>query len=186
MSKQSSNDNLHFVNDLLDTENKQLRKLNSIVAESIKEQELITSSIAENQPETITQGQKLADKVAEFGGSWKFIIIFGCVILVWVSLNTFVLIAKPFDSYPFILLNLVLSCIAALQAPVIMMSQNRKEEKDRKRAENDYWVNLKAEIEIRNLHKKVDLLMMDQIKTLIDIQKVQLELLNKLMEERKK
>ena len=174
-----------FLNQLINTENEHLHKLNQIVAEAVSEEELITASITKETPETISVSQKLADKVAQFGGSWKFIITFMLCMLVWISINTILLVTKPFDPYPFILLNLILSCVAALQAPVIMMSQNRKEEKDRKRAENDYLINLKAEIEIRNLHKKIDLLMVDQLKTLLDIQKVQLEMLQRIEEKTK-
>ena len=122
---------------------------------------------------------QLPPKVATFGGSWTFIITFLVVLIAWITLNI-LLMAKAFDPYPFILLNLVLSCIAAIQAPVIMMSQNRKEEKDRQRAENDYLVNLKAEIEVRNLHQKLNLLMEEQFKTLLDIQKYQTELLEEI------
>ena len=119
---------------------------------------------------------KLADGVAAFGGSWRFIITFILLMCVWIGINLF-LLTKPFDPYPFILLNLLLSTIAALQAPVIMMSQNRKESKDRQRAINDYLVNLKAEIELRNLHEKINLLMQEQMKTLFEVQKAQLEMI---------
>ena len=122
----------------------------------------------------------LADKVASFGGSWKFIIIFFSFLLAWVLINFWWLHNKGFDPYPFILLNLFLSCIAAIQAPVIMMSQNRKEEKDRQRAINDYLVNLKSEIELRNLHQKIDLLMSEQMQTLFEIQKAQVELMEEI------
>jgi uncharacterized membrane protein len=128
----------------------------------------------------LTLGERLADKVAEFGGSWRFIIIFGLFITFWMIINIFLLRGGAFDPYPFILLNLILSCIAAIQAPIIMMSQNRQESKDRQRSENDYLVNLKSEIEIRNLHQKMNLLIEEQIKVLIDIQERQIEMLETL------
>lgn len=113
-----------------------------------------------HQPEeVISRGQGISDKVARFGGSWNFIILFGIILLVWILFNTLSPNMDEFDPYPFILMNLILSCIAAMQAPIIMMSQNRKEEKDRKRSENDYLINLKAELEVRSLHQKVDLLL---------------------------
>ena len=118
--------------------------------------------------------------MALFGGSWKFIILFGVILAVWIFYNSTVASKAQFDPYPFILMNLILSCIAALQAPIIMMSQNRQEEKDRKRAENDYLINLKAEIEIRNLHQKINLLMEEQLKKLMETQAIEIKLLQDL------
>ena len=118
--------------------------------------------------------------MALFGGSWKFIILFGVILAVWIFYNSTVANNIRFDPYPFILMNLILSCIAALQAPIIMMSQNRQEEKDRKRAENDYLINLKAEIEIRNLHQKINLLMEEQLKKLMETQAIEIKLLQDL------
>jgi uncharacterized membrane protein len=131
----------------------------------------------------MTVGEHIADKVAQFGGSWRFIIIFGCILLVWMAINSFVLLRKPFDPYPFILLNLVLSTLAALQAPVIMMSQNRQAVKDRMQASQDYEINLMAEIEIRDLHDKLDSLRYKQWHELWHIQQRQLELLEHLHKE---
>ena len=128
-------------------------------------------------------GQNIADSVAKFGGSWTFILIFIFILLFWIILNSIALMKKPFDPYPYILLNLVLSCLAALQAPVIMMSQNRQEEKDRIRAENDYQVNLKAEIEIKILHEKLNHLITDQWDRLVEIREIQLELLEDLQKK---
>src|SRR5947209_127945 len=116
----------------------------------------VVPNVNKLEDERLTFGQRIADKVASFGGSWTFIITFGVVILGWIGMNVTLLRAKPFDPYPFILLNLVLSCLAALQAPVIMMSQNRQSSKDRLQADADYETNLKAELEIAHLHKKVD------------------------------
>jgi uncharacterized membrane protein len=131
-------------------------------------------------------GQVVADKVADFGGSWTFIILFFVFILIWVSSNVYLLLNKGFDPFPFILLNLILSCVAALQAPVIMMSQNRQEEKDRERSKKDYMINLKSELEIRMLHEKLDHLIMHQQQELIEIQKVQIEMMNDILERIKK
>jgi len=130
-----------------------------------------------------TFGQRLADRIASFGGSWRFIIIFGVFILIWIFSNIYFLLNKGFDPYPFILLNLILSCLAALQAPVIMMSQNRQEEKDRERAKKDYMVNLKTELEIRMLHEKIDHLIIHQQQELLNIQEVQVEMMEDIMKQ---
>ena len=124
-----------------------------------------------------TLGERLADRIATFGGSWIFLILFGLFLLVWISINSFILYAHPPDPYPYILLNLILSCLAAIQAPIIMMSQNRQEAKDRLRSEHDYQVNLKADLEIRHLHEKLDHLLSHQWERLAQIQEIQLELL---------
>ena len=158
------------LNQLLETENHQLKKLHEIVIKSIHEEKLISQKLYEFEDKHPPLSSRLADKVATFGGSWWFIIIFLLLMLAWMITNVYFLL-KPFDPYPFIFLNLVLSTIAAIQAPLIMMSQNRKEEKDRQRAINDYLVNLKAEIEVRHLHQKLDLLISDQMKTLFEIRR---------------
>jgi uncharacterized membrane protein len=164
---------------LLETGSEQLKKLNDIVIESIEEEKILSKKLYESEDTHPPLSSRLADEVASFGGSWKFIISFVVFMLVWIGLNVY-LAKRPFDPYPFILLNLLLSTIAALQAPVILMSQNRKEERDRKRAINDYLVNLKAEIEIRNLHHKLDLLITEQMKTMFEIQKVQVDLMEEI------
>ncbi len=175
------NQNKTYINQLLQTENDQLIKLHTIVQNALDEEILITKSLSEtNEDKKRTYGEQLADKVVKLGGSWTFILIFLSVLIFWIFLNSFLLLKNGFDPYPYILLNLILSCIAAIQAPIIMMSQNRKEAKDRKRAENDYLINLKAEIEIRNLNEKVDLLMADQFQHLCNIQQKQLEMLERL------
>jgi uncharacterized membrane protein len=166
---------------LLLSEDEHIKKMHQIVLDSVKEEELISSRIYATGEKTSTI-ERLSDKVAEFGGSWKFIICFFMMMLIWILINIYFLKSKPFDPYPFILLNLILSCIAALQAPFIMMSQNRKEDKDRKRSENDYVINLKAEIEIRNLHQKLDLLMAEQMRSLFEIQKAQMEIMDDIKE----
>lgn len=167
-----------YIKQLLETENDHLRKLNDIVCASVEQENLLLENISHPAAEKLTHGQRLADRVAKFGGSWKFIIIFLSIMMGWIVIN--VALARRFDPYPFILLNLCLSCLAALQAPVIMMSQNRQEEKDRRRSENDYLINLKAEIEIRTLHQKMDLLIQEQFKKLIEAQAEQIRLLQKL------
>lgn len=173
------------INDLLKSESAELQELNAKVQQAIQDEEILTRNLGMNTAE-LTTGEKIADKVASFGGSWTFIITFGVFLLLWIVGNTILLSSKSFDPYPFILLNLILSCIAAIQAPVIMMSQNRKEEKDRQRAENDYLINLKAEIEIRNLHNKLDWLISEQLKHLMEIQQLQIEKLEKMEKELKK
>ena len=166
--------------DLLKSENEQLIKLQKIVAQTIEEEKLIVENLLHPPKETLTRGQSISDKVARFGGSWKFIISFSVILTVWILFNTLSPKRDDFDPYPFILMNLVLSAIAALQAPIIMMSQNRKEEKDRKRSENDYLINLKAELEVRALHQKIDLLLEEQIKILFESQAKQLEILKSI------
>ncbi len=124
--------------------------------------------------------QRIADKIATFGGSWIFILSFLFFILLWICINIFLLTKKSFDPSPFILLNLMLSCLAALQAPVIMMSQNRQEEKDREKSRNDYMINLKSELEIRMLHEKMDHLIMNQQSEILEIQQVQVDMMKKI------
>lgn len=165
--------------ELLKSEDEHIRKLHEIVLQSVKEEELIANKIYAGE-EKLSLSERLADKVAEFGGSWRFIIFFLMMMSFWICLNVYLLKVKQFDPYPFILLNLILSCIAALQAPIIMMSQNRKEDKDRKRAENDYLINLKSEIEIRNLHQKMDLLIIEQMKNLFEIQRAQMDAIEEI------
>jgi uncharacterized membrane protein len=171
----------HYIDSLLKTENQQLDRLHEIVRLSIEEEEMITRKLCETDESAMTFGERLSDKVAKFGGSWRFIIIFMAVLWIWILVNSLILGAKAFDPYPYILMNLILSCIAAIQAPIIMMSQNRKEAKDRQRAENDYMVNLKSEIEIRNLHRKMDLNMEEQFQHLFEIQQKQLELMQQIL-----
>ena len=167
------------------TQTEHIKKLHEIVQKAVDEERLITDNLLHPPREVLTRGQRISDKVARFGGSWTFIILFLVILFLWISFNALAPKGKDFDPYPFILMNLVLSCIAAFQAPVIMMSQNRQEEKDRQRAENDYMVNMKAELEVRSLHQKVDLLLEDQIKTLFDIQAKQMELLTEIKDKLK-
>lgn len=171
---------------LLQSSDEQLDKLQQIVQEAIKEEKLIVRNLLYEPKEVLSKGQSISDKVASFGGSWNFIILFSVILFLWILFNTFSPANINFDPYPFILMNLVLSAIAALQAPIIMMSQNRKEEKDRKRNENDYLINLKAELELRSLHQKMDLLLEEQIKMLIESQATQLEILKNMESKLKK
>jgi uncharacterized membrane protein len=171
--------NTDTIQKLLAIEDEQLQKLNRIVVEAVEEEKLLSAKLSEFEEPVIPVSSRIADKVARFGGSWAFIITFLAVMLLWIAANLW-LLRKPFDTYPFILLNLLLSTIAAIQAPVILMSQNRTEAKDRQRAVNDYLVNLKAEIEIRNVHQKLDLLISEQMKTLFEIQSVQVDMINEL------
>ena len=168
-----------YVQDVLEAEQGEMSALEQEVVRSLKEHELLAKNINLEFDRELTFGQRLADKVAEFGGSWSFIVSFAVILVVWVAINSIALIWR-FDPYPFILLNLVLSCIAALQAPVIMMSQNRLEAKDRLRAEHDYQINLKAELEIRHLNAKIDLLLTHQWHRLLEIQQIQTELIEEL------
>lgn len=169
-----------YVNQFLEQSKGDLTALEHQVMESLKKEELLSANVNTAFEQRATFGERLADSMTAFGGSWKFIIIFSVILMVWVGLNSVIVFAKPFDPYPFILLNLVLSCVAALQAPVIMMTQNRQEAKDRLRAEYDYRVNLKAELEIRHLHEKLDYLLMNQWQRLLEIQEIQMELLEDL------
>ncbi|RBN51694.1 DUF1003 domain-containing protein [Flavobacterium psychrolimnae] len=169
-----------YISNYLLVEIGELTNLETRVIGSLNEDKSLVSTV-EDEAGIRTFGQIVADKVAAFGGSWKFIIFFGVFILLWILANIYILLNKGFDPYPFILLNLILSCLAALQAPVIMMSQNRQEEKDRERAKKDYMINLKSELEIRMLHEKLDHLIMHQQEELIQIQKVQIEMMNDIL-----
>ncbi|MFH2012616.1 MAG: DUF1003 domain-containing protein [Pseudomonadota bacterium] len=169
-----------YVRSLVEAEKGELSDLEKEVIDSISQQEVLSTYVDQEFESQLTVGQRLSDRIAQFGGSWTFIVFFWCVLMVWIVINSVVLLSKPFDPYPFILLNLILSCLAAIQAPIIMMSQNRQEAKDRVRATHDYQVNLKAELEIRQLHQKLDHLLSNQWERLVEIQEVQLELLSEM------
>lgn len=175
-----------YVHSLLEAERGELTHIEEEVLQSLKEQQLLASNIEAQFEQKWSLGEKLADYIATFGGSWSFLILFNCFIFIWVGLNTLWLLRRPFDPYPFILLNLLLSCLAAIQAPIIMMSQNRQEAKDRLRSQHDYQINLKAELEIRLLHEKLDHLLSHQWQRLAEIQEVQLELLSEMAKDSKK
>ncbi|MGE8561947.1 MAG: DUF1003 domain-containing protein [Acinetobacter sp.] len=171
---------IQYVHSLLKSERGEVTDLEYEVINSMQQHELITKNIETKLDQQWTFGEKLADKIASFGGSWAFLICFAIFLALWIIVNTVVVVVHPADPYPFILLNLILSCLAAIQAPVIMMSQNRQEAKDRLRSQNDYQVNLKAELEIRHLHEKLDHLLMHQWDRLAQIQEIQLDLLSEM------
>jgi uncharacterized membrane protein len=175
-----------YISEFLKDESGQLSQLDQQVINSFKENKVISASLDGDDKESVSVGDRVADKVAEFGGSWTFIISFILFLIVWIAANIFWLNNKGFDPYPFILLNLILSCVAALQAPVIMMSQNRQEDKDRERARNDYMVNLKAELEIRELHEKIDHLIIRKDQELVEVQRDQVEKLSFLLKKMEK
>ncbi|NNJ10901.1 DUF1003 domain-containing protein [Chloroflexales bacterium ZM16-3] len=168
-----------YVEQLVTDEGGELGDLEQEVVASISEGDLIAEDTNETFEQQLSFGERLSDQIAAFGGSWRFISIFGAIIIVWIVANS--LLSRFFDPYPFILLNLVLSCVAAMQAPIIMMSQNRQEDKDRLRASHDYQVNLKAELEIRQIQEKLDHLMNQQWQRLASIQEVQVDMLNELV-----
>lgn len=174
-----------YVKEVLKDEIGELSVLDQEVIDSLQQHEILSENIGKEFEQDQTFGERLSDRIAFFGGSWRFIIFFGVVLFVWIVINTAVLATRAFDPYPFILMNLILSCLAALQAPVIMMSQNRSEARDRARAENDYKVNLKAELEIRHLHEKIDHLLRKQYNRLFEIQQIQIELLEELGQKRR-
>jgi len=158
-----------------------LSELEKEVIDALHKNQVISDNIDDVIDEKSTFGQRIADKIADFGGSWTFIISFLALLFSWIGINLY-LLTRPFDPYPFILLNLILSSIAALQAPVIMMSQNRQEQKDRLRSKHDYQVNLKAELEIRMLHEKIDHLILNQQQRLFEIQQIQVDMLTDITE----
>ena len=174
-----------YIKEVLEDEIGELSALDNEVIESLEQHEILSSDISKQFEKKLTFGERLSDHIASFGGSWRFIILFGAVLFGWIILNAIFLLNRGFDPYPFILLNLILSCLAAIQAPIIMMSQNRAESRDRLRAENDYKVNLKAELEIRHLHEKIDHLLRRQYNRLFEIQQIQIELLEEISRHKK-
>jgi uncharacterized membrane protein len=174
-----------YIKEVLEDEIGELSALDNEVIESLQQHEILSSDISKQFEKKLTFGERLSDHIASFGGSWRFIILFGAVLFGWIILNAIFLLNRGFDPYPFILLNLILSCLAAIQAPIIMMSQNRAEARDRLRAENDYKVNLKAELEIRHLHEKIDHLLRRQYNRLFEIQQIQVELLEEISRHKK-
>ena len=175
-----------YIQNLVEEESGKIESLEQEVINSIHDSDLLAVNPVKTYDDKVSFGDSIADRVAKFGGSWSFIITFFSILVAWILVNSIVLLSRAFDPYPFILMNLILSCLAAIQAPIIMMSQNRQETKDRIRSENDYKVNLKSEIEIRTLHEKVDHLLLDQWSRLMKSQEVQLEMLEDLSKEFKK
>lgn len=171
-----------YITDFLTKQIGQIGEVQRTVINAMENQTLLSEQLERTDDAELTSGQRLADRVASFGGSWTFISSFGVFLLCWIFLNIYFLNNEGFDPYPFILLNLILSCIAALQAPIIMMSQNRQEEKDRERAKKDYMINLKSEMEIRILHEKIDHLIIHQQQELLEIQRVQIEMMDDILE----
>jgi uncharacterized membrane protein len=169
-----------YVEEMLERERGELSDLEKQVLESLAREEIISKNVEDAYDDKRSFGERAADVVADFGGSWNFIGLFALVLVVWMAFNIWAATNAVFDPYPFILLNLVLSCLAAIQAPIIMMSQKRQESKDRLRSENDYRVNLKAELEIRHLHEKVDHIIGRQWDRLTEIQQIQLEIMQDL------
>lgn len=170
---------LDYITRMVKEEQGSIATLEKTVLDSISQNELLSLSTL-TEADKSTFGERVADQVALFGGSWRFIIFFFLFIAMWIAINAYVLLSRPFDPYPFILLNLILSCLAAIQAPIIMMSQNRQEAKDRQRSLHDYKINLKAEIEVRTLHEKVDHMLLDQWSKMMEIQDLQLEILGEI------
>ena len=168
---------------LLQTEIEKLPAYERQIVENFINGHRVARDVVSEFDEQLTFGQRIADRVAAFGGSWTFIFIFLGLLVIWMLFNTFVLARGAFDPYPYILLNLILSCIAALQAPVIMMSQNRMAEKDRVQAKHDYEVNIKAELEILQIQEKINELRERDWIALIEMQRRQIELLERLLAE---
>ena len=175
---------MQYVQTLLQSEQGEVSNLEYEVLNSMQQHELITKNTEGQVEQNWSLGERLADKIATFGGSWAFLICFTLFLTIWILVNTVVMVKQPADPYPFILLNLILSCLAAVQAPIIMMSQNRQEAKDRLRSQNDYQINLKAELEIRHLHEKIDHLLMHQWDKLAKIQEIQLDLLSEMSKKK--
>lgn len=172
-----------YLKELIEQENGELAAIDENVMNAIRTNSILSEKIEDEIHTKLSYGQKLADKIAYFGGSWTFIITFFSFILIWILINIWEVLFKPFDPYPFILLNLILSCLASIQAPIIMMSQNRQEQKDRTRAEHDYKINLKAELEIKLLSEKIDHLLIHQNKKLLEIQAVQVDYLDDIINQ---
>lgn len=172
-----------YVKEILEEEKGELSTIDQEVVRSLTEHDLLAKDVSSEYDKQLTFGERVADRVAEFGGSWGFIGFFVSIIIVWLIVNASAFFIKPFDPYPFILLNLVLSCIAALQAPIIIMSQNRQAERDRMRAKEDYKVNLKAELEIRQISDKIDHMLTKQWERMIDIQQIQMELMEEIAQK---
>jgi uncharacterized membrane protein len=174
-----------YVEDLLKEEKGELSKLDREVAASIAAYDTLAENTVEDFEEKLSIGEQLSDRIASFGGSWTFILLFCGALVAWIIINVLLPTLHRFDDYPYILLNLILSCIAALQAPVIMMSQKRLEAKDRVRSQSDYRVNLKAELEIRHLHEKMDHLISRQWQRLAEIQQMQIDIMQEMSRARR-
>lgn len=168
---------------LVAMENDDISLIEQQVVDAITGNKILSEDVEPILANRLTTGQRAADHIAEFGGSWRFIISFFTILVVWIILNIWFLSKAPFDPYPFILLNLILSCLAAIQAPIIMMSQNRQDQKDRLRSESDYQINLKAELEIKLLHEKIDHLTFIQNKRMLEVQQLQADYLEDILKK---
>lgn len=175
-----------YLTSIITQEKGELARIDRDVLDAIRDNSILSDNLKDDAESKLSMGQKLADKIASFGGSWTFILLFFSFIALWIAGNIWLLSVRSFDPFPFILLNLLLSCLAAIQAPIIMMSQNRQEQKDRRRSEHDYKINLKAELEIKLLSEKIDHLLVHQNKKLLEIQEIQTDYLEDLMKELKK
>ncbi len=173
-----------YVRRMIESEGQEMIKLEKDMRTSLRQHEVSARNVEDTFGSEWTFGQRLADRMADFVGTWTFLIFFMIFVVLWMGVNSAVILWHPTDPYPFIFLNLVLSCISAIQAPIILMSQSRKEEKDRLRSQHDYRVNLKAELEIRHLNEKIDHLLSRQWERLAEIQEVQVELLADLSRAR--
>lgn len=170
-----------YVQGEMEKDRGELSALEQEVMRSLHDGALVSGNLNREFDQSLTLGERIADKVADFGGSWRFIIIFFAVMALWITGNSVYLLFQPFDPFPYILLNLALSLLAAVQAPIILMSQNRQESRDRMRAENDYQVNLKAELEVRTVGEKLDLLIHHQWAHLLEIQQIQTEMIEDML-----
>lgn len=173
-----------YVRRMVESEEGEMIHLEKEVRSSLRQHEVSATHEEDDSDEGWTRGQRLADRMADFVGTWAFLFFFMTFVVIWMVMNSLVILWHPSDPYPFIFLNLVLSCVSAIQAPIILMSQNRKEEKDRRRSEHDYRVNLKAELEIRHLNEKIDHMISRQWERLAEIQEIQVELLADLSRTR--
>lgn len=169
-----------YIKEKIIQDQNETKKINQEMLEQLKNKQIISQNLNTTINQKATFGQKSADAIAKFGGSWPFIFLFVVILGSWILLNTLHFLGLSFDRYPFILLNLVLSCLAAIQAPIIMMSQNRQATRDRIAADHDYQTNLKAELEISLLHEKIDYLMSQQWQQMLELQQLQIELLTQL------
>jgi len=172
-----------YLTRMMEEEKGELARIDQQVMVAIRDNSILSEKIQDDTDPELTFGDRMADHIATFGGSWTFIIIFFTFLLIWMITNAYILVAKPFDPFPFILLNLILSCLAAIQAPIIMMSQNRQEAKDRIRSEHDYKIDLKAELEIKLLSEKIDHLLVHQNRKLLEIQEVQVDYMEDLLKQ---
>jgi len=166
------------VEQLLEEEKGKLSKLELQVLKSIREQEILSENYLDEYEDKQTFGERVADKMATIGGSWPFIIGFLIFLFLWITLNSSLFFNKSLDPFPFIFLNLMLSCLAAIQAPIIMMSQGRQSEKDRLKAEMDYQINLKSELQTRSLNRKMDQFMTQQWQRFLEIQQIQTQIIS--------